>query len=78
MAGHPEEALQACVHPTAQTVVNENALDSEKMKEYSEHEIEEEDPATDDNVVKVVHNELRWGRYFLSELGISLKELCQP
>ena len=58
--------------------MNENALDSEKMKEYSEHETDEEDPATDNNVVKVAHNELRWGRYFLSELGISLKELCQP
>ena len=77
MAGHPRTG-HPCVHPTAQTAVNENALDSEKMKEYSEHEIDEEDPATDDNMVKFVHNELRWGRYFLSELGISLKELCQP
>ena len=58
--------------------MNENASDSEMMKEYSEHEIDEEDPATDDSMVKFVHNELRWGRYFLSELGISLKELCQP
>ena len=64
--------------PTAQTTVIKNASDSERMKEHREHEIEEKDPATDDNMVKFVHNELRWGRYFLSELGISLKELCQP
>ena len=62
------------MHSTVQTVVNENALEDEKMMEYSEHEIEEEDPAIDDNVVKVIHNVQSWGRYFLSELGISLKE----
>ena len=48
------------------------------MKEYSEHEIDEEDPATDDSMVKFVHNELRWGRYFLSELGISFKSSANP
>ena len=58
--------------------MNENALEDEKMKEYSEHEIDEEDPATDDNMVKFVNNDLRWGRYFLSELGISLKSSANP
>ena len=54
-----------------QTVGNEDALEDAKKKENSEHEIEEEDPATEDNMVKVVHRDLRWGRYFLYELGIS-------
>ena len=51
--------------PRDQTVMNENALEDAKKTENSEHELEEEDPAKEENMVKVVHNELRWGRYFL-------------
>ena len=38
-----------------QTVVNEESLEDAKEKDDSEHEKEEEDPATEDNTVKVVH-----------------------
>ena len=48
-----------------QTVGNEDALEDVKKTVNSEHELEEEDPATEGNMVKVVHKELRWGRYFL-------------
>ena len=51
--------------PRDQTGRNEDALEDAKKKENSEHELDEEDPTTDDNLVKVVHKELRWGRYFL-------------
>ena len=58
--------------------MNENARVSEKRNEYSEHEIDEEDPAIDDFIVKFVDTEQRWGRYLLSELGISLKSSANP
>ena len=38
-----------------QTVGNKEALEDAEKKENSEHEKEEEDPATEDNTVKVVH-----------------------
>ena len=38
-----------------QTVVNEEALEDANEKDDSEHEKEEEDPTSADNIVKVVH-----------------------
>ena len=38
-----------------QTIVNEEALEDAKEKDDGEHEKEEEDPASADNTVKVVH-----------------------
>ena len=72
------EARQACVHHAAGSNVNENAKVSVKRKEQSEHEIDEEEPASNDYKVKFVCTEHRWGRYLLSELGISLKSSANP
>ena len=58
--------------------MNENARVSEKRNEYSEHEIDEEDPAIDDDMVKFVDTEQRWGRDLLSDFGISLKSSANP
>ena len=60
--------------------MNKNAKVSVKRKEQSEHEIEidEEEPASNDYKVKFVCTEHRWGRYLLSELGISLKSSANP
>ena len=47
---------------------------SRKMNKNSEHEvIEEEDPAGGAYMVKFVLMALRWGRYLLSELRLSLQ-----
>ena len=47
---------------------------SRKMNKNSEHEvIEEEDPSGGAYTVKFVLMALRWGRYLLSELRLSLQ-----
>ena len=68
------EARQACAKPTARMIVKGTAGISRKMNKNSEHEvIEEEDPAGGAHTVKFVIMTLRWGRYLLSELRLSLQ-----
>ena len=68
------EARKASATPTDQMFAKGAARICRKMNKNSEHEvIEEEDPAGDAHTVKVVIMALRWGRYVLSELRLSLQ-----
>ena len=55
--------------------MNENAKVSEKRNEYSEHEIDEEEPAIDDYMVKFV---CTGGVLYSIRIRDKFKELCQP
>ena len=68
------EARQACAKPTARMIVKGTAGISRKKNKNREHDvIEEEDPAGGAYMVKFVLMALRWGRYLLSELRLSLQ-----
>ena len=73
MTRFSSEARKACVTPTDQMFTKGAARISRKKSKNSEHKvIEDKDPAGDAHTVKFVIMTLRWGRYLLSELRLSL------